>query len=130
MSRQLRRCSAVAWRRRGNHVSGTDRRRPSARTTDRSWSSTRTSVARGSASGPEELTPCLQELTAMLGHQTLEVPQLVPSQTAVGNQRYGLQPELGRALTALDVDVGRLADFVAGAEDARGADAQDRRRSE
>ncbi len=68
--RQFSRWSELAWSNRGNHASGTVKRRPSARSTTRSSSSIATSTARGSALGPEEeLMPCLQELVSALDEE-------------------------------------------------------------
>src|SRR4051812_34815255 len=69
MSRQLRRESSVASRRRGNHASGADSSRPSAKTTTSRSSVTDAVTAVASSLTAEMDIPRLQKAPSLLDHQ-------------------------------------------------------------
>lgn len=77
--------------------------------------------------GPEVVTPCLQELLAMIQDLVLEPAEFTSAETTRCRQDYWIKPELGQGSGLLDVDVSRLGPLVAVEEEPRGADARDRR---
>ena len=102
------RASGAAATRRGNHTSGTLRRRPSARSTISSSVVTSTRRASGRSSGTEELIPGLQQLLAVVGDQPAPPCQSRGSNAVLNLPARALQPEHRQGPAILHVDVGRL----------------------
>ena len=67
---------------------------------------------------------------AMLAHYGGKSAQLCAAKAATVVQANRVEPELGPALVALNVNMGRLAAFLGVEEEAVGADTQDRRHPE
>src|SRR5215208_1330752 len=126
ISRQLRRCSALAARSAGNHSSGALTSRPSASRTRRASSVNDASTARGSTGilAAEELIPFLLEQRPVLVHQATQLRQLPAAEPTAAGERHGHEPELRVRLRPLDVNVSRLPALVAEEEEpvARGAE--------
>src|SRR5207302_8250744 len=72
-----------------------------------------TSVTRSSAVSAKMPMPGLQECRLMLNHQFLKPPQLFGREAEVPRQADRLQPELGRPLVSIDMDMRRLIGFMA-----------------
>ena len=121
-SSQSARCSGVARRRRGNHASGAEIRRPSARTTINSSSVTSTCRARGLGSTAKELMPSLLESLFVVCYEPREFTQLVRCEASRRGQCDGLEPELGKAAITLHMHMRRLATLIAEEEEPIRAD--------
>src|SRR5215213_8361325 len=106
--RQFWRCSGEACSRRGYQASGTEMERPSTRSTVSRSSLICTSLTRSPALGSEVATPGLPQQGTILGHDLLDAAQLASTKAQVVGQAHGLQPELGRAVVSVHVDVRRL----------------------
>src|SRR5213080_2132530 len=109
--------AAVACASRGYQANGAAMVRPSASSTDRVSSLTTTRVARASrVSTTEELIPTLQKLLPVLVHQLLDAIDVLAAEATAAFEADGVEPELGLAVVAFDVDVWRLA-AVTGVEE-------------
>jgi hypothetical protein len=84
--------------RRGYHVSGTTRLRPSARSTVNLSSVTVTCTAMGSVSSTKVVMPCLKESCLVLYHKSRDTANLVCAKAPIGHERHRFQPEHGTRL--------------------------------
>src|SRR3989442_14016828 len=111
--RQFFRWATVALNRRGYQASGTVMVRPSRRATLRVSLVNFTSLTRSSAASAKMPMPSLQECRFMFGEQFLKPPQLLRREPEVPCEPDRLQPELGREIVTIDMDVRRLTLLVA-----------------
>src|SRR5438067_12872253 len=72
-----------------------------------------TFVTRSSAVSAKMPMPSLQECRLMLNHQFLKPPQLLGWEAEVPRQADRLQPELGRQIVPIDMNMRRLIGFMA-----------------
>src|SRR5438105_6379615 len=72
-----------------------------------------TSVTRSSAVSAKMPMPGLQECRLMLNHQFLKPSQFLGWEAEVPRQADRLQPELGRRIVPIDMDMRRLIGFMA-----------------
>ena len=103
--RQLPRCSAVAWSSRGNQASGTLIVLPSARSTLRVSSETRTSFTRSPGLGSKVLIPCLEQQRLILADRPLDLGKLACGEAEVSSQSDRQEPKLGRRIITVHVNV-------------------------
>ncbi len=87
-------CRGVAARSRGNHTKGTDRVRPSSRTTVSEWSEHDTSTAKASLLSTKVGIPFLQAQASILQHELSNCGQFVTSKATVRCQCHRFEPEL------------------------------------
>src|SRR6476660_2819214 len=111
--RQFFRWAAVALNKRGYQASGTVMVRPSRRETLKVSFVNVTSVTRSSAVSAKMPMPGLQECRLMLNHQFLKPPQFLGREAEVPSQADRLQPELGRHIVSINMDMRRLVGFMA-----------------
>src|SRR5215470_1221787 len=116
--RQFRRWSGVASTRRGNHASGAASSRPSASTTTMRSSVTWTSTAVASGLMAEVGIPCLEKRCAMFDHQSAQPIYLMRSEAARFRKAHRFKPELGHAITMLNMNVRWLRSLQAIEEEA------------
>ena len=88
-----------------------------------------TSTARGSSLTAEVLIPFLQKQRAILRYEAVQFRQFSAAKSIVGGKADGLQPKFGVAFGLFDMNVGRLAPFVAEEEESIASDSQDGRHS-
>src|SRR5271157_3725032 len=98
---------------RGYHASGTVMVRPSRRATLRESLVNFTSATRSSAVSAKMPMPGLQEFRFMFGDQFLNPPQFLGRKPKVPCEPERLQPEFGREIIPVDMDVRRLMRLVA-----------------
>ena len=110
---QFFRWAAVALNKRGYQASGTVMVRPSRRATLRVSLVNFTSATRSSAASAKMPMPSLQECRFMCGDQFLNPPHLPGREPEVPREPDRLQPELGREIVPIDMDMRRLMQFVA-----------------
>ena len=109
---QFFRCSGVASRSLGYHTRGTVIVRPSARSTlsvsSKKWTSRTASPGLGS----EVVIPCLQERSSILENEPLNCSQLTRAETEIPREGHRLEPEFGRSLVSVNVDVSRFTKIM------------------
>src|ERR1700719_1535216 len=127
MNRHFRRCASVASNKRGNHASGDDSSRPSARATISRSSVTVTSIAAASSLTAEMGIPGLHESWAMLGDERQQSVQFMGSKAVGFRETDRLQPKLGNTIAVFGMDVQRLRSLKAVKEEAITGNPQDRR---
>src|SRR5438876_325572 len=101
--------------------------RPSRRATLNVSFVTFTSATRSSAASAKMPMPSLQECRLMLHHPLLKPPQLFGREAEVPCEADRLQPELGRQIVPIDMDMRRLLGFMVVEVKAVRAAAQDGR---
>src|SRR5271165_5251958 len=127
ISRQCWRCSGVASLRRGNHSNGASSSRPSARTMCNARSVVWTSIASLSSFSAEMPMPGLLECHAVFDDQGADAVQLVGPKAARTGELNRIEPKLGGALIAFDVNVRRLRSLEAVEEETKSGDIHHRR---
>src|SRR5438105_8852981 len=111
--RQFFRSAAESLSNRGYHASGTMMVRPSRRATLKVSFVNFTSMTRSSAVSAKMPMPGLQECYLMLNYQFLKPPQLLGREAEVPCEADRLQPELGRQVVPVNMDMRRLIGFMA-----------------
>src|ERR1700674_2128280 len=124
MKRQFRRRSSVASASRGNHASGAETSRPSARMTISRASVTVTSMAVASGLTAKVVIPGLQEGQAILHDEQSDLIELVRSKPMGLRDTNWVKPNLGDAVAMLDMNVRCLRSLSAIEEEAKSQDAQ------
>src|SRR5258706_6168333 len=110
---KLLRCAGVAWSNRGYHASGVLNVRPSARSTVSVSSSIRTALIFSPALGSKVRIPCLHEALPMLHDDPFDHTQFVCRETNIVVNGYRREPELGRRLAGVDMNMPRLTEVSA-----------------
>jgi hypothetical protein len=106
--------SAVPWRRRGYHASGTVIERPSVRSTIKLSSVTTRLCARTSAT--KVLIPTPNQILNVVFHKLLNAIDFATAKTTTALQSHRIEPELGNIIVALNVDMFWLV-AIAGVEE-------------
>ncbi len=86
--------------------------RPSARSTLSVSSEKWTSRTASPGLGSEVVIPCLQQDRSILENQPLDRAQLTRAKTEISRQGHRLEPEFGRSLVSVDVDVSRFTKIM------------------
>src|SRR5271169_3188710 len=89
MNSQWRRCSEVASRSRGNHASGTETTRPSAKPTLSVSSVHETPTAKASVLSPKVLMPSLHEQFSVLDHEASDLGKLITAKPRLSANSTG-----------------------------------------
>jgi hypothetical protein len=109
---QFWRCSGVASRSLGYQTRGTVIVRPSARSTLSVSSEKWTSRTASPGLGSEIVIPCLQQPSPILENQSLDCAQLARAEAEIPRQGHRLEPEFGRRLIPIDVNVSRFTKIM------------------
>lgn len=125
ISLQFFRCSGDASRRRGNHSSGAEMERPSARAKVTEWALKLTSSATGSRVMLKVLIPSLHKDLLVRSDQGHKFRKLVRTETIGRSEIQAGQPYLGFLARRFYVDMGGFVIFPAEKEKTVGADTQD-----
>jgi hypothetical protein len=86
--------------------------RPSARSTLNVSSEKWTSLTASPGLGSEVVIPCLQERNSILENEPLDRSQLTWAETETLRKGHRLQPEFGRRLVSVDVDMSRFTKIM------------------
>src|ERR1035438_6326975 len=117
-------CFAVAARSLGNHASGAETVRPSARTTFSASALHETSTAVTSLLSTKVLMPFLQKEPSVLDYDRSNLSELVAAKTAIVRQFHRLKPKLRVSPRLRHVHVWRLATLQAEEKESIAADPQ------
>src|SRR5687767_11083645 len=105
---QFERWSGVASRSVGYHASGTTIVRPSMRSTAMVSSVKLTSLTRSPGLTSEPCIPFLQKCRFVFLQHSLDLSKFDRTESEIPRQRHGAQPEFGRLIIAINVDMRRF----------------------
>ena len=109
MSRQFARSDVLACLRRGYQADGTESDRPSDSSTLNVSSVTETLIALGEVNSVAEIViPSLQQLRRVICNMPLDLAKFSTPESAAVCEAYGIEPEFGDHVVALNVYVGWL----------------------